>query len=100
MSIEKEEYIESTISLEGKYPRFELGGDEKADVSILFEPVGEHQVVEASSVEDDIGGSMQLHFSGTDRKLAAISFPGGAKRWKIERSVAQLNCTFLPPSGA
>jgi hypothetical protein len=87
MSTDKEEYIESSISLEGKYPQFLLEGDQKQDIIVRFESDGPHKVVLADGAEDEIGGTLELHFSESTGKLAALNFPGAAQRWKLERFV-------------
>lgn len=89
MSAEKEEYIESAVSLEGKYPKFQLAGAEEEDIVLRFEPVGQHRMVNATSVTDDLGGDLELHFATDSNKLAALRFAGAAKRWKLERLVVQ-----------
>lgn len=93
MSVDKEEYIESSVSLEGKYPQFTHEGDENADAVIRFEPQAAHRLEIAHSVTEDIGGELQLYFSQQGDKLAAICFRGAAKRWKFERYVF---CAFPP----
>jgi len=91
MSAEKEEYIESAISLEGKFPEFVLDGDARQDVLVRFEKSCPVKVVLASGATDDIGGDLELQFSQSTGKLAALRFPGAAQRWKLERCVgAQL----------
>ena len=87
MSGDKEEYIESGISLEGKYPRFMQVGADNEDILVRFEEECPCRVVEASEAEEDIGGALEIHFSENTGKLSALKFIGGAKRWKLERCV-------------
>ena len=82
---DKEEYIESSISLEGKYPRFLLDGDKKEDILIRFEEECPCKVVLSSEAEEDIGGALEIHLSEVSGKLSALKFVGGAQRWKLER---------------
>lgn len=88
MSGDKEEYIESVVSLEGKYPSFEVTGDAQADILVRFEKEGPVKVVHAAEAKEDIGGDLELHFAEHSGKLAALRFAGAAQRWKLERCVS------------
>ena len=96
MSADKEVYVESSISLEGKYPQFSMEGDEKEDVIVRFSADPDSKVVLAEGAEDDIGGPLELHMSKDGDKLVAVRFPGAVKRWKLERFVGAFKiCRFL-----
>lgn len=91
MSIDKEEYIESNISLEGKFPEFSLEGPEKSDILVRFSKSDDCKVVSVAEAEEDMGGAVLLHIEEETERLAAIKFEGGAKRWKLERCVRTRN---------
>ena len=87
MSADKEVYVESSISLEGKYPQFAMEGADKEDIVVRFSPADDCKVVLSEEAAEDIKGPLELHMTHDGEKLAAVRFPGGAKRWKLERFV-------------
>lgn len=95
MSADKEVYVESSISLEGKYPQFAMEGDDKSDVVVRFSNCADSKVVLAEGAEEDIGGPLELHMTGDGEKLVAVRFPGAVKRWKLERFVVADLCVLL-----
>lgn len=87
--------MESSISLEGKYPQFAMEGDDKSDIVVRFSQCDNAKVVLSEEAEEDIGGPLEMHMTSDGEKLAAVRFPGAVKRWKLERFVDADLCALF-----